>query len=165
MLTSYDVILYFTYCTLVPTPSLGLHLQDSEFRFCLRYWLGVPMHSNPFPCPECRGTADIMGDHQVGCGGNGDRISRHNAIRDVLFTAAQSAALAPSKETQFSLKASRHPPPQLVPRSSSCPRHPRHFPPPAVDPGEGSLHPWLCPTSRDSPQVGLQPLGLPCSGS
>ena len=40
------------------------------------------MHSNPFPCPECRGTADIMGDHQVGCGGNGDRISRHHAIRN-----------------------------------------------------------------------------------
>ena len=65
------------------------------------------MHSNPFPCPECRGTADIMGDHQVGCGGNGDCISRH---RDVLFTAAQSAALAPSKET-----------PGLVPSSLSRP--------------------------------------------
>ena len=94
----------------VPTPSLGLHLQDSEFRFCLQYCLGVPMHSNPFPCPECRGTADIMGDHQVGCGRNGDRIFRHNAIRDVLFTAAQSAALAPSKET-----------PGLVPSSLSRP--------------------------------------------
>ena len=37
--------------------------------------------------------------NQVGCSGNGDRISRHNAIRDVVFSAAQSAALAPSKET------------------------------------------------------------------
>ena len=135
MLTSYDVILYFTYCTLVPTPSLGLHLQDSEFRFCLRYRLGVPMHSNPFPCPECRGTADIMGDHQVGCGGNGDRISRHNAIRDVLFTATQSAALAPSKET-----------PGLVPSYLSR----------SADILLPNWHP---------PQVGLQPLGLPCSGS
>ena len=94
----------------VPTPSLGLHLQDSEFRFCLRYWQGFPMHSNPFLCPECRGTADIMGDHQVGCGGNGDRISQHKAIRDVLFTAALSAALAPSKET-----------PGVVPSSLSRP--------------------------------------------
>ena len=51
-----------------------------------------------------------MGDHQVGCGGNGDRISRHNAIRDVLFSAAQSAALAPSKET-----------PGLVPNSLARP--------------------------------------------
>ena len=34
----------------------------------------------------------------MGCGGNGDHIARHNAIRDVLFNAAQSAALAPTKE-------------------------------------------------------------------
>ena len=32
------------------------------------------------------------------CGGNGDRIARHNAIRDVLFSAAQSAALSPTRE-------------------------------------------------------------------
>ena len=35
---------------------------------------------------------------RMSCGGNGDRIARHNAIRDVLFSAAQSAALAPSRE-------------------------------------------------------------------
>ena len=39
-----------------------------------------------------------MGDHQVGCGGIGDRIARHNNIRDVLFNAAQSADLGPRKE-------------------------------------------------------------------
>ena len=82
----------------IPSDHLGLHMHDREFRCCLRYWLGVQLHSNPYPCPECRSTADIFGDHQVGCGGNGDRIYRHNAIRDVLFTAAQSAALAPSKD-------------------------------------------------------------------
>ena len=31
-----------------------------------------------------------MGDHQVGCGGNGDRIHRHYSIRDALFSAAHS---------------------------------------------------------------------------
>ena len=94
----------------LPSPSLGLHLQDREFRCCLRYWLGIPLHSNPFPCPECHSSADVFGDHQVGCGGNGDRISRHNAIRDVIFSAAQSAALAPSKES-----------PGIVPSSLSRP--------------------------------------------
>ena len=67
-----------------------LHLQDREFRCCLQYWLGVTLHSNPFPCLECRSTANSMGDHQVGCGRNG---SRHN----VLFSTAQSATLAPSQ--------------------------------------------------------------------
>ena len=33
-----------------------------------------------------------------GVWGNGDRIFRHNSIRDAIFSAAQSAALAPRKE-------------------------------------------------------------------
>ena len=82
----------------VPSAHLGLHLNDREFRCCLRYWLGVSLHSSSYICPECRGSADPFGDHQVGCGGNGDHIARYNAIRDVLFNAAQSAALAPTKE-------------------------------------------------------------------
>ena len=94
----------------VPSTALGLHLQDQEFRCCLRYWLGVPLHSTSYCCPECRSAADPFGDHQVGCGGNGDRIARHNAIRDVLFLAARSAALAPTREA-----------PSVVPDSQSRP--------------------------------------------
>ena len=94
----------------VPSAALGLLLHDQEFRCCLRYWLGVPLHSTSYSCPECRSTADSFGDHQVGCGGNGNRITHHNAIRDVLFGAAQSAALAPSREM-----------PNLVPNSLSRP--------------------------------------------
>ena len=46
----------------------------------------------------------------MGCGGNGDRIHRHDSLRDILFTAAQSAALAPRKEA-----------PALIPGSNSRP--------------------------------------------
>ena len=46
----------------------------------------------------------------MGCAGNGDRITRHNAIWDVLFNAAQSAALAPTKKA-----------PSIVPGSSASP--------------------------------------------
>ena len=60
--------------------------------------------------PECGLFADMIGDHQVGCGGNGDRISRHNNIKDVLFSAAQSAALGPRKEA-----------PGIIPNSSARP--------------------------------------------
>ena len=34
----------------------------------------------------------------MGCGGNSDRIHRHNSIRDAIFSAAQIAALAPRRE-------------------------------------------------------------------
>ena len=52
---------------------------------------------SPIYLPDCVGSVDIYGDHQVGCGGNGDHISRHTAIWDVIFSAAQCTALAASK--------------------------------------------------------------------
>ena len=78
----------------VPSPALGLRLQDKEFRLCLKYWLGLPLYEDYSICSECLRPADPFGDHQMGCGGNGDRIHRHDSIRDVLF----AAALAPRKE-------------------------------------------------------------------
>ena len=55
--------------------------------------VGCPLRQQPLPRPKFCGTADIFGDHQVGCVGTGDRISQYNSIRDV-FSVAQSAALA-----------------------------------------------------------------------
>ena len=57
----------------VPSATLGLHLQDQEFRCCLHYWLGVPLHRFSYSHPEYHNRPDPFGDHQVGCGGNGDR--------------------------------------------------------------------------------------------
>ena len=94
----------------IPSPALGLHIQDREFRFCLQYWLGLPMFANETQCPICHLPADHFRDRQVGCGGNSDRIHRHNVVRDVLFSAAQSAALAPRQEA-----------PALIPGSQSRP--------------------------------------------
>jgi hypothetical protein len=61
-------------------------------------------------CGVCHSAADPFGDHQVGCGGNGDRILRHNSICDSIFHAARSAALVPRKEV-----------PSLIPGSQSRP--------------------------------------------
>ena len=82
----------------IPSSSLGLHFLDREFRVCLRYWLGLRIFNDPSTCAICQSPADPFGDHHVGCGGNNDRISRHDSIRDAVFSAAQSAALAPWKE-------------------------------------------------------------------
>lgn len=96
--------------SVVPSHALGLHLLDWEFRLCLQYWLGLQMVEVNTPCPVCQVISDPYGDHQVGCGGNGDRIHRHDSIRGALFSAAQSAALAPRKEV-----------PALIPGISSRP--------------------------------------------
>ena len=82
----------------VPSAALGLHLSDQEFRLCLQYWLGLNIFEEGAKCSICHVAADPYGDHHVGCGGNGDRIHRHDSIRDAIFSAAQTAALAPRKE-------------------------------------------------------------------
>ena len=93
---------------------LSLLLHDQEFRFCLRYWLGLPLYADPSLCQR---PADPFGDHQIGCGRNGDRIFRHNSLRDILFAAALSAALAPRKEAPTS--CSSRPADILLPNSIS----------------------------------------------
>ena len=91
----------------IPSATLGLHLQDWEFRLCLQYWLGLRMSEEGTCCSICQGPSDAFGDHKVGCGGNGDRIHRHDSIRDALFSAAQTAALAPRKEVPALIPGSR----------------------------------------------------------
>ena len=78
----------------VPSPALGLHMQDREFHFCLQYWLGLKMFDDRGPCPVCHSAANPYGDRQIGCSGNPDRIHHHNSVRDAIFSAAQAAALA-----------------------------------------------------------------------
>jgi hypothetical protein len=82
----------------IPSPAFGLHLKDLEFRLCLRYWLGIPIFPENSLCGVCHSPGDVYGDHHVGCGGNGDRILRHDMLREVLFSVAQSAALCPRRE-------------------------------------------------------------------
>ena len=94
----------------IASQALGLHVLDREFRGCLQYLLGLPMIEEGHHCPFCQSPADRFRDYQVGCGGNRDRIHRHDSLRDALFSAAQSAALAPRKEM-----------PSMVPGSASRP--------------------------------------------
>ena len=61
-------------------------------------------------CPVCHVVAGPFGDHHVGCGGNADRIARHNALRDAIFSAAQSAALAPRREVSSLIPSSQNRP-------------------------------------------------------
>ena len=64
----------------------------------------------PSSCTVCSSPLDPYGDHQVGCHGNCDLIRRHDSLRDIIFAAAQSSALAPCKEM-----------PSLIPGSCARP--------------------------------------------
>ena len=87
-------------CPMLVIGSMAFHLPNWSgsspsgpgVSLLIHYWLGVPLHAPPTPALNATIQLHPFGDHQVGCGGNRDRIIRHNAI------AAQSAGLAPVKE-------------------------------------------------------------------
>ena len=82
----------------IPSTILGLHLKPCEFRLAALYRLGAPIFSSEGKCPACPFRSDVYGDHAISCGYQGERIARHNQLRDVLFQTAVSAQLAPSRE-------------------------------------------------------------------
>ena len=94
----------------VPFLSWACIYKTRSFTACLLYWLEVSLHSHHYTSTEYCDIADLCGDNQVGCGSNGNHISRHISIQDVTFSAAQSVAIAPSKET-----------PRVVPNSLARP--------------------------------------------
>ena len=84
--------------TCIPSPILGLHLRDREFKVMVLYRLGAPVFESDGKCPACPNHSDKRGDHAISCGYEGERIARHNHLRDAIFGAASSAALAPLRE-------------------------------------------------------------------
>ena len=100
--------------SVVPQPALGLHLRAPEFVTSLKYRLGIPIYSAEGPCPSCSAPSDQMGDHALGCAKHGDRIARHDQLRDVIFEAAASASLAPAREERHLLPGSAARPGDVV---------------------------------------------------
>ena len=86
--------------TAPPSKALGLHLRKSEFFLAARYRLGLPIFQREGNCPmtNCQGFGDKYGDHSISCAINGERIAKHNHVRDAIFAAAAQAALGPRKE-------------------------------------------------------------------
>jgi hypothetical protein len=92
----------------IPSSSLGLRLHSEEFQACAQYRLGLPVYEGVRICPACNlRDADVLGDHSIGCGGGADRIGRHDRLRDAIFSAAQSAALAPRREVSSLIPGSQ----------------------------------------------------------
>ena len=50
------------------------------------------------PLKKIDSYSEIFEDHAISCGSSGDRIARHNLLRDAVFQTAATANLAPQKE-------------------------------------------------------------------
>ena len=84
--------------TAIPSPGLGLLLKPSEFVAAMRYRLGHPIFSSDGPCLACKQPSDRLGDHAMNCAWQGERIARHNWLRDELYNTAAAACLGPTRE-------------------------------------------------------------------
>ena len=86
-----------------PLIALGLHLRPQEFVLAVKYRLGLAVFDQAGPCPACLKQSDVLGDHVMCCGTGGERIARHNHLRDAIFDTAAAAGLGPVKEGRFLL--------------------------------------------------------------
>ena len=66
---------------------------------------------------------DRWGDHAVGCASQGERISRHNHLRDALYHTAASAHLAPLREEKALLPGGEKPADVLIPNFANGGKH------------------------------------------
>ena len=73
-------------------------MQPRVYLTCVRRLLGLPVLSAPVPCPLCKQTMDIYGDHALCCKRLGDMITRHNRIRNLVASFGEIALLSPEME-------------------------------------------------------------------
>jgi hypothetical protein len=116
------------YLNVIPSPQLGLKLQDTEFRLACQFRLGIPFYPHGGLCPFCEKPSDALGEHVVSaCGHSGDRTRRHASLRDALFAIAQAAMLAPKKEEKNLLDDSSRPGDITIPNWHRCQGRPTAF--------------------------------------
>ena len=73
-------------------------LPPRIYRTAVARLLGQPVFSSSAPCPLCEQTVDPMGDHPLCCKSSGDRITRHNRLRNLVFKLADTGLIAPDLE-------------------------------------------------------------------
>jgi len=73
-------------------------LPPKIFRTAVARLLGQPVFSHSAPCPLCKQIMDLNGDHPLCCKKSGDRITRHNRLRNLVFKLADIGGLRPEME-------------------------------------------------------------------
>ena len=136
----------------IPSPGLGLLLRPPEFVASLRYRLGHPIFTCDGPYPACGQHSDRLGDHAMNCAWQGERISRHNILRDTIHSTAVSAGLGPTREGRFLLPGQGAKPADvLIPHWTGGKDTALDVTVINQSPGcrgsGGRHHPWQCPHS------------------
>ena len=91
-----------SYITAVPSEEDGQDclMRPRLFRIAVSYRLGFPVLANEIPCALCMQPINVYGDHATCCAKNGDLVTRHNAMRNLVYSIASDGLLKPALEKQ-----------------------------------------------------------------
>ena len=82
----------------VPHRSRGTAMTADEFRAEVRYRMCIPDKEESSFCPLCDDMLDPFGHHCRKCCAGGDRVVRHNGVRNIIFNLCCKAGLRPEVE-------------------------------------------------------------------
>lgn len=83
---------------IVPAKALGTHVDPLLYQVMIQRWLRSPIYETEFHCPFCDEVVDRYADHCLICAFGGDRIKRHNLIRNEVYYFCNGAGLNPELE-------------------------------------------------------------------
>ena len=92
----------------LPIPDLGLKLSKNEWSVAVGYRLGVNFLTSPMKCKAtgCSKMLDVQALHALRCGTEGDRLKRHNNLRNFFFNECRKAMMSPVLEPNNLLRNS-----------------------------------------------------------
>ena len=73
-------------------------MEPAIFTAELRVRLGIAEATADTWCPKCDAVLDTQGHHSGMCVAGGERVLRHNALRDLVFSWAERGCLRPERE-------------------------------------------------------------------
>jgi hypothetical protein len=99
--------------------SAKLEMAPHIFVIAVKYRLGMRQYAGGADggvsqCSKCGKQADIYGNHAASCETGHNRISKHDAIRNVVYRAAQLGLLGPRREDRNTLAGSSERPGDLI---------------------------------------------------
>ena len=75
-------------------------VDPALFRICLQRRLRQRVLDRDCICSLCGSTMDSYGDHALVCSCGGDRATRHNVLRNAVYSVAMGAALGQSAQSR-----------------------------------------------------------------
>jgi len=77
--------------------------SDEPRNFCIAVAYRSKLLDSEIPCPLCKQTINIYGDHATCCAKSGDLIVRHNTLRNLVDNLASVGGLSPVLEKKVFL--------------------------------------------------------------